>query len=279
MKKTLSILLALTLIFSLAACGKKTEQAETPVEPDESTDIVEIPGDNQNTNQPVIDTMTDEDIAKAEALARAEFRNWMAGVINSARTQDETDAFGVYTDNEMPILDLLGITEDQVEDYAVSISMMNVHAYTVALLKPIDGEADNIVSAIESYKESKKDEFKQYLVDQYEIADGAVIENDGKYIYFAMCSNAAETVENMKKAVSGDIDITEFIPELTIDVENADDLDLEDTNIEDTSAELNDAEEIENDTETVIDSSTDEINSNEGTIDADVTDETVNDNT
>ena len=83
------------------------------------------------------------------------------------------------------MLSTLGLEEDMLSEYAMSMSLMNVRAYAVGIFVPAEGRA-----------------FEQYLQDQYTIAQNAVIETlPGGEVMLVMSEDAAQTAQALRDAL------------------------------------------------------------------------------
>ena len=173
MKKTriLSALLAAALCLALAACGQK-EGAPAAKTPEELT----------------------------AAYTQA---------ITAARDDELNDFFPVMTkgDDTDPVnaemtFALLGFTPEDTDAYGVSMSLMNVSAYTIVAVKPAEGKEDTVQEGLENYIEAQKGSFQFYLEDQYEIASNAKLEklNDGTLV-LVMCENQDTVFDSIKTAL------------------------------------------------------------------------------
>ena len=127
--------------------------------------------------------------------------------IESARDQELNEAVPVITsfDDDMAslVLPMVGITEENTAAFAVSISPMNIKAYGVAAILPAEGKADELEENVQAFVEQQKQNFQQYLVDQYDIANSAKVETleDGT-ILLVMCENQDTVLESIKTALS-----------------------------------------------------------------------------
>jgi hypothetical protein len=99
--------------------------------------------------------------------------------------------------------ELLGVTEADMDAYAISLSAMNVHAYTIALILPAEGREDTVLDSLNSYVERQQQNFEFYLEDQYEIAKSAKVEtlSDGT-VLLLMDSNADAEYDAIVDALS-----------------------------------------------------------------------------
>ena len=84
------------------------------------------------------------------------------------------------------------------ETGAFSFSLMNVQAYTIAIVKPADGKKDAVLKYFSDYQALQESNFNMYLEDQYEIAKSAVTEEVNGYIVFVMAENADSIAANIK---------------------------------------------------------------------------------
>ena len=64
------------------------------------------------------------------------------------------------------MLSTLGLEEDMLSEYAMSMSLMNVRAYAVGIFVPAEGRAEDVQAALESYVAAQRSAFEQYLQDQ-----------------------------------------------------------------------------------------------------------------
>ena len=75
---------------------------------------------------------------------------------------------------------------------------MNVQAYTIAIVKPAEGQKDTVLKYFADYQERTETSFDKYLADQYDIAKSAVTEEVNGYIVFVMAENADSIAANIK---------------------------------------------------------------------------------
>lgn len=131
----------------------------------------------------------------------------LAGAITSIRDESENSATPVVTSvtdqGAQLTLATLDFAPELAEYYAVSASFINIRAYAVAVIKPVDGNADAVKSVFETFIKNKQAEFENYLPAQYEIAQNALVEtlDDGTMI-LVMTEDSAQTLENLKAAIA-----------------------------------------------------------------------------
>lgn len=98
------------------------------------------------------------------------------------------------------IFQTLGVTAEDMSAYAISMSLMNVQAYTIALIMPAEDKADTVLEAVNGYVERQQQNFEMYLADQYEVAKNARVETlDDGTIVLVM----AENTDDVYSAVTG----------------------------------------------------------------------------
>lgn len=173
MKRVLPLLLALTL--ALSACAKKEEAK---------------PGADK----------TPEEYATAYDQA-----------IRAARSDEMNEYFPVTTNQggfpdateEEMTFALLGCAKEDVDAYAVSLSLMNVNAYAIVAAKPAQGKEDTVKTGLENYVEAQKASFENYLEDQHEIAASAKLETlDDGTVLLVMCEGQDTVFDTVKAALS-----------------------------------------------------------------------------
>jgi len=113
-----------------------------------------------------------------------------------------------FSDNDAEmapmVLEMYGLTAEDVTDFAASFSMMNVHAYSIVLVKPAEGHEQAVVDALNGYVTQKQAEFERYLADQYEVAKAALVETllDGT-VALVMCQGADTVLDAIDAVVTG----------------------------------------------------------------------------
>lgn len=136
-----------------------------------------------------------------------EYTQAYQSAIESARDQELNEAIPVITsfdaDLASLVLPMVGITEENTAAFAVALSPMNIKAYGVAAILPAEGKADELEASVQGFVDQQKQNFQQYLVDQYDIADSAKVETleDGT-ILLVMCEDQDTVLESIKTALS-----------------------------------------------------------------------------
>lgn len=129
-----------------------------------------------------------------------------AEAITAARSQEENRDFPLITDPEDQdaelVFTVLGLTPEDLEAFAMAVSLRNVQAYCVAALKPAEGKEDTVKQGLENYIETQKSSFEFYLEDQFEVAAAAKLEQleDGTCL-LVMCPGQDEVFESVKAAL------------------------------------------------------------------------------
>lgn len=168
MKKILSLGLALALALSLlAGCSNGGKQnTKTPEQLNElyATAITENGGEMAEYNLPV------SGAASAEESAM--------------------------------LLELMGLTAEDVSAFAISTSMMMVHAYGIAAVMPAEGKEETVTAGLQSFIERQQQSFEHYLPDQYENAKNAKLETlaDGT-VLMVMTADQDTVFEAIKAAI------------------------------------------------------------------------------
>lgn len=163
MKKFITLLLAAVLVLSFAACEQKVPE---PVEPEE----VKI---------------ASEDLKAA---------------IEGARDAELNDYIPVLTSVNDPgaqqVLTTLSLNTETMECYALSVSLINIKAYGIVLVKPVEGQEEAVKTALEEFVESTRSSFENYLPAQAEIANAATVETLENSVIMMIMSEEHDTVRD-----------------------------------------------------------------------------------
>lgn len=209
MKKIIAAVLCLTMCLALlSACGTETEpdptdttepvtstepSAEPSEEPEESADPSEEPEES---------TAPETETPETEAPAtEAPVTNALGDAITAARTDEDNEAYPVFCDKdaiEDMYYQVVGFTASDVDEIAMSVSLINVKAYGIVVVKPAEGCADTVKAGLQAFIDTQCANFETYLADQYEIAKNAKLETleDGT-IVMVMCENADSVYESI----------------------------------------------------------------------------------
>ena len=141
-----------------------------------------------------------------------------AQILHDARTDEvneamlilSSDAEGNFTATDGPVADMteddikaqadnfilpmLGLEAGDYEEFAASVSTMNVRSYGVAIVKPAEGKAGDVQTALENYVTSQQMAMENYLADQYEIAKAATVTTVPSGEVVLVCCDGSDAV-------------------------------------------------------------------------------------
>ena len=126
--------------------------------------------------------------------------------IQNARDQDANDAFPIITsaedDTASFLLELMGLSAEDMSAFAISASAMNVKAYGIAAVYPAEGKDEAVKEVLRGFVDRQKQNFEQYLADQYDIANNARLETleDGT-ILLVMCEGQDAVFTAIRSAI------------------------------------------------------------------------------
>lgn len=150
--------------------------------------------------------------SKTDGLSPEELERLYAEAITDARDDDLNDAFPVMLGSDESgdevvaemLQELLGFKSEDAEAYAMSVSLMNVKAYGIVVVKPAEGKADAVKDGLQGFIDQQCQSFELYLADQYEIAKNARLEtlNDGT-IVMVMCPDQDAVYDSIAKSIQG----------------------------------------------------------------------------
>lgn len=150
--------------------------------------------------------------SKTDGLSPEELEKLYAKAITDARDAELNSAFPVMLGSDESedevvaemLHELLGFKSEDAEAYAMSISLMNVKAYGIVVVKPADGRAEAVKDGLQGFIDQQCQSFELYLADQYEIAKNARLEtlNDGT-IVMVMCPDQDAVYNSIAKSIQG----------------------------------------------------------------------------
>ena len=183
MKRILSVILAVTLSFALVGCGSEASQ---PSGPKDYAAILSAARTEEDNNAAILFTYKED----AE-------EHWGAQGAYAA----DLDKENLEAQAEMG-LEFLGLEEEDLTEAAFSVSLMNVQAYGVAIVKPAEGKTEEVKAALSAYIEAQKAAQQNYLADQYEIAKAAKLETlKSGEVVLVMCKGQNEVFDSIKDAL------------------------------------------------------------------------------
>ena len=86
--------------------------------------------------------------------------------IQNARDQDANDAFPIITsaedDTASFLLELMGLSAEDMSAFAISASAMNVKAYGIAAVYPAEGKDEAVKEALRGFVDRQKQNFELF---------------------------------------------------------------------------------------------------------------------
>ncbi len=126
-----------------------------------------------------------------------------ASILRAARSSE--DKIPIITNpkqDKFGLLELYDLSEDAMQEYAVSFSATNDKAYGIAIVLPKEGKTDTITQKLTAMIESCQNAFRNYLPKEYEIAKAAKLEVlESGEVVLAMCENDDLVFDNIVSAL------------------------------------------------------------------------------
>lgn len=126
--------------------------------------------------------------------------------IEDARDQELNDAVPVVTSTEdnlgQATFDILGLDPADCSACALSVSLVNVKAYGIAAVYPVDGREEQVRDGLSGFIKMQQQNFQMYLPDQYDIAQAARLEtlSDGT-ILLVMCADQDGVFDRIRSVI------------------------------------------------------------------------------
>ena len=190
--RMLALLLCAVLCLGLAACTPKEK------EPSASADISASAQPSQEPTETPEPSLVPEgaadDVDYVQIITDARGEGETTPIMTNQTEDDPTEKEMTFT--------MLGFTPEDAQAYGVSVSLMNVRAYAIAVVKPAQGKAETVKKGLENYVEAQKANFERYLEDQYEIASNAKLETlDNGTVVLVMCEGQDAVFDSIKTAL------------------------------------------------------------------------------
>ena len=153
MKRMTALILCLCLALALVGCGSDAPAATGPKD---FVSILSAARSEEDNSANVIFTYKDGKYAAHGAYAQD-------------LTQKDIDSQAAMC------MSMLGLVPENIEEAAFSVSLMMVHSYGIAIVKPT-GAAQPVIDGLQTFIDGQKAAQQNYLADQYEIASNAKLE-------------------------------------------------------------------------------------------------------
>ena len=190
MKKLIAMICTLTLLLSLAACGKKNEQ---PQEPEQNDPVVETPVEEAPVEEaPVEEAPVEEPAVEEPAVEEPEMDPAYADLLDKLAklTEGATPEEMMLMNAEVPADSyeyLLFIPYIEGSYAVVSEPMIGSIAHSVALLQlPEDADAEAVAAEIEANMDPRK-----WICVE---AEASWVKVSGQYVLMVMSSQEAADV-------------------------------------------------------------------------------------
>ncbi len=176
-KKILALILAAALSASiLASCGGTKDPADTSV--DTSVDT------SADTS---VDTDTDtEEFFEDMFPAAPEVSEELASIHNAIKEAYGPEGYvpNMPIDPEM-LASIYGIEAEWVEEYVAEMPMIMTHVDTLIIVKPTEGNSENVLNALNAYHDYLANDTMQYPMNVQKVRASQVFEKGG-YVFFVM---------------------------------------------------------------------------------------------
>ncbi len=200
MKKILVLMMvAIFMALLFASCQKSAQNTDgTQSEAaEESTQIEQSEKTPQQLSDAIVSARIDEqnDAFAVMAGSKEETATYLHNPMQTPQEGIDSEVAGLKQ--------ITGIDYDSCDTYAVSVSLMNIHAYAVGIFYPAEGSEEAVEASLQSYIAAKQLEFENYLPEQYEIAKNAVLQTtaDGAFI-LVIDENAKSTADAIEANLS-----------------------------------------------------------------------------
>ena len=123
---------------------------------------------------------------ETDSLTPEERTQRFVTAITDARSEEDNEYNSILSSAD----DDTAVTAEDMESFAISVSLMNVKAYGIAVIKPAQDSEDTVKEGLQGFIDQQQQNFQMYLPDQYEVAKNARLETlDDGTILLVMCED------------------------------------------------------------------------------------------
>ena len=119
----------------------------------------------------------------------------LTSVMETIETKFENDLPMTMPVGEVELQDFYGMSTDMVEDYAIILSAMNVHATEIIMVEAKEGKLDDVKAALDKRMEDVERIWSTYLPDQYELVKNRKTLESGNYVAIVIAEKADEIMK------------------------------------------------------------------------------------
>lgn len=177
-KKILALILAAAMSATLlASCGPKDNSEDTA---------------NDTANDTAVDTAVDTESDTTEEFfedmfpAAPEVSEELSALHTAVKEAYGEDGYipNMPIDPEM-LTSLYGIEAEWVEEYVAEMPMIMTHVDTLIIVKPTEGNSENVLGALNAYHDYLVNDSMQYPMNIEKVRASQVFEKGG-YVFFVM---------------------------------------------------------------------------------------------
>ncbi len=189
MKKLLlsiTVLMALSLFLTACATNEsETTQEQTSSESETTQEVsVKTP---QELSDIITSTRSDDENSGLPVIAGD--ASGMTMTHNPFELSEDDMQVNIQMTMESASFDL-----ENCESYAFSVAGTIVNAYGVGIFYPTEGNEESVQQSLENFAAQKQKDFENYLPDQYEIAQNAMISTTSDGAIILVIANDAQDV-------------------------------------------------------------------------------------
>lgn len=198
-KKKYLFVLAVIAVLGLTACGNKNENGNeennNPVVTDTPDDNGVVDGGQEEGTDDVSPEDTPEDSNTGSAEINEEQQEVLNGIHTAVKEAYGEDYIPSQAFDEITLKEVYGLSSDMYDAIIAEGPMISMHVDTFIAVHPTEGNFDNVVAALEGYRNVLVEDTMQYPMNQIKI-QASKVETIGDYVFFIMLGYGDDTLEN-----------------------------------------------------------------------------------
>lgn len=198
-KKKYLFVLAVIAVLGLTACGNKNENGNeennNPVVTDTPDNNVGVDDGQEEDTDDVSPDETPEDSNEGNAVINEEQQEALDEIHTAVKEAYGENYIPSQAFDEITLKEVYGLSNDMYDAIIAEGPMISMHVDTFIAVHPTEGNFDNVVAALEAYRDVLVEDTMQYPMNQIKI-QASKVETVGDYVFFIMLGYGDDTLEN-----------------------------------------------------------------------------------
>lgn len=149
----------------------------------------------------------------------------LGDVVNYARTSTDVDTYKPVLSKDQKgadtVFEVLGVTNEDMEEFAISVDETAENAYAVAVVKPAKDKEETVRAGFEAFIEAKKQATDEKDTAETDIISAATVEKVGDYLVLVMCKDNSDVMTKLTEGINNPTIIENYLNEMGAQTEDS----------------------------------------------------------